>query len=112
MGPLAGGQAHVCAPQTVAMAQFSADVIVSLLAKSTIDSYNKIIQEFIKWVGSLEPGLNNMPVTPLHVSMYMGVKNLHTICQGATVWDWAPYDIVLFQAMLIYPSMVSSIQGR
>ncbi len=55
------------------MAQFSAGVIVSSLAKSTIQSYNKIIQEFIQWVGSLEPGLNKMPVTPLHVSMFMGV---------------------------------------
>ncbi len=28
------------------------------------------------------------------------LKNLHTMCQGATVCDWAPYDVVLFQAII------------
>ncbi len=70
---MVGGQAHNCATQTVAMAQFSADLIMLSLAKSTVNSYNKIVQEYINWVGSLEPGLNMLSVTPLHVSMYMEV---------------------------------------
>ncbi len=140
------------------MAQFSAGVIISSLAKTTIRSYNKIIQEFLQWVGSLEPGLISLPVTPLHVSMYMGflfnkglspatissrlsaiafwhklytsndptdhflvrrtlvglrkecpqmdprppltLKDLHLLCQGATICDWAPFDVLLFQAMV------------
>ncbi len=70
---MAGGQAHLCAPQTIAMAQFSAGVVISSLAKTTIQSYNKVTHDFFTWVGSLEPGLNLLPATPLHITMYMGV---------------------------------------
>ncbi len=34
------------------------------------------------------------PQTPLTL------KDLHLLCQGATVCDWAPFDVLLFQAML------------
>ncbi len=108
--------------------------------------------------GSLEPGLNLLPATPLHITMYMGVlfkkglspatiatklsalafwhklyspvdptdhflvrrtlvglrkerpqmdprppltiNLLHVLCNGATVSDWAPFYVLLFQAMV------------